>query len=91
MRLVLGVACSRDMSCDPKSNLNRAKTLRKHNLLLIILLCHLDEAVEVPVILEHSGINQLVLSLCFTAFCIFGHQVFVWELSLWVLVEVLHV
>ncbi len=32
-RPVLGVACSRNMSCDPKRILNRAKTLRKYNLL----------------------------------------------------------
>ena len=33
VRPVLGVACSRNMSRDPTSNLSRARQLEKHNLL----------------------------------------------------------
>ncbi len=51
----------------------------------------LNEHVEVAVLVEDSGVEQFVLRLVRAASTIFGHKFGVRELSLRILVEVLHV
>lgn len=57
---------------------------------IVTLLCGFDVDIPVPVIIEDTGIDNLVFPVLLTPSSIFSDEILVWKLSLRVLVEVFH-
>jgi len=60
-------------------------------LLVIALFGSFDEDIPIPVVLEDATVDDVVFTLRLAALGIGLNKVFVWELFLRVLVEILHV